>query len=60
MALLHGSNKKVLTAQGFGLDFYIEVPTEMSKLIRGGVSKERRGNDTYIDIGGISILISKL
>lgn len=60
MTLLHGSDKKVLTAQGFGFELYIEVPTKMGELIRGGVSKERRGEDTYIDIGGVSILISKI
>ena len=60
MTLLHGSDKKILTVQLFGFEMYAEIPTKLSELIRGGVSKERRGNDTYIDIGGVSVLISKL
>lgn len=60
MTLLHGSNKKVLTGQLFGFEVYAEIPTKLSELIQGGVSKERRGNDTHIDIGGVSVLISKI
>lgn len=41
-------------------DIYVEIPMNLKDLMSGGLSSEVVGNDTYLNIGGAKLLISKL
>lgn len=58
MELLHGSAKKVFFAKLKGREIYVEYPTTLRSFF-GKISRTNLNGDAHIQIGEMSVLISK-